>query len=64
MHTSCLLSLEVGEGEEAGPQGAVGVELQEEVEPWRDFPWEEGAGQQSLLLAGVVAMEASYPWLG
>lgn len=38
VHTSCLLSLVVVEGEEGGHQGAVGAELQEEGAPWRGFP--------------------------
>lgn len=50
----------MGEGEEEGLQVAVEAELQEEGAPWRGFPWEEGAGQPSSPLAGVVAMEAGY----
>lgn len=58
MHTSCLLSLEVVEGEEEGLQGAMGAGHQGEAVPWREFPWVEGAGHRRLQAAGAAARGA------
>lgn len=58
--TSCLRSLEEVEGAGVVHLEAMGAELQEEGEPWMDYPWGVEAGHQRLLAAGVAAMAAGY----